>query len=254
MKNKIKATVMALLLGVTVTIAQTVDEVINKAIDARGGKEKLANLNAVKMVASIEVAPNMKAPLTMYIVNDKNLRIDIEMQGLTMTQCVEGDSGWAIQPFGGKKEAERMDKEQVQQMGDQKDIRGSLFDYKAKGSTALLLGKEDMEGTDCYKIKLTKKDNVEETYYLDATTYLVLKVTMKHKMKEKDMTADVLFSNYKKIDGLMFAFTMDEREAGAAQGQVINFDSIEVNPKLDKNFFKMPMASSETKAGTGDKK
>ncbi len=252
MIKKLNVIVMALLMGVTMSFAQTADEIIAKHIEAIGGKEKIANLKTLKMKASVDVGPNMKAPMTMYIVAEKGLRVEFEMQGMMMIQCIDGDSGWVVQPFGGKKEAERMDKETIEQMKDQMDIRGSLFDYKSKGNTVVFLGKEDMEGTETYKLKVSKKNGDVETIYLDASSYLILKIVTKHTFKDKELQGETLFSNYKKVDGVMMPFTIDEREVGAAQGQAITFDSIEVNPKFENSLFKMPIASAA--APSGDKK
>src|ERR1017187_3332106 len=240
MIKKLKVTVMALLAGVTMSFAQTADEIIARHIDALGGKEKLANLKSLKMKAMVDVGPNMKAPMTLFIVNEKSLRMEFEMQGLTMIQCIDGDSGWAIQPFGGKKEAERMDKETIDQMKDELYLTGSLYNYKEKGNIVTLLGKEDMEGTDVFKLKVVKKNGDVETVFIDAGSYLKLKEISKHTFKDKEVQSEKVFSNYKKVDGLMIAFTVDDREVGAAQGQAVTFDTIEVNPKFESSLFKMP--------------
>src|SRR5437764_6773536 len=171
----------ALFLFATVfAFAQTADEIINKHIDAMGGKDKMTNLKTLKMVANVDIGPNMKAPMTMYVVNNKGYRMEMEIQGMKMINAFDGDSGWYIQPWGGKKDAERMNAEQIRESKDQADITGSLFNYKEKGNTVEYLGKEDMEGTDTYKLKVTKKTGDIEYDYLDASTYLKLKETSKH--------------------------------------------------------------------------
>src|ERR1035437_1605708 len=243
MKKKILFIVIALFMGVSVSFAQTVDDIINKNIDAMGGKEKLAALKSLKLVMSIEIGPNMKAPATIILVNGTKMHFELALQGLTMVQCIAGDSGWAVNPFEGKKEAERMNKEDIQSSKDMMNLTGELFDYKAKGNTVELIGKEDMEGTDTYKIKVTKKNGDVDYVYLDAKTYLELKITRKHKYKDKEIEGYMLLSNYKKVDGLMFAFSREERQAGSQQGQVMTADSIEVNPKIDDKIFIMPAAA-----------
>lgn len=244
MKKKIALIVIALFMGVSMSFAQTVDDIINKHVEAMGGKEKLAALKALKLVMSIEIGPNMKAPATIVLVNGTKMRLDMSIQGMTMVQVVTGDSGWAINPFGGKKEAERMNKEEIQASKDQLNITGELYDYKAKGNTVELIGKEDMEGTETYKLKVTKKNGDVDYIFLDAKTYLELKITSKHKFKDKEIESDELLSNYKKVDGIMFAFTREERMSGEAQGQSMTADSIEVNPKIDDKIFIMPDAAA----------
>src|ERR1035438_9569135 len=204
MKKKLVFIVIALFMGATVSYAQTVDEIINKHIEAMGGKEKLAALKTLKMILSVEFAPGMKAPVTRYAVDGSKMRIEVSIQGMTMIQVITADSGWAINPFGGKKEAERMDKDEVVAMMDECNITGDLYDYKAKGSTVDLIGKEDMEGTEAYKLKVTKKNGNVDYVYLDAKSYLELKVTSKYKFKDKEVEEDRLFSNYKKVEGIMF--------------------------------------------------
>ncbi|MEI6816015.1 MAG: hypothetical protein WCL14_05350 [Bacteroidota bacterium] len=253
MKKKIQLLVIALMAGVFMSFGQSVDEIINKHVAAMGGNEKLADLKTIRMSANVEVGPNMKAPMTMSFINNKSFRMDISMQGMTMTTAIEGDSGWMVMPFGGKKDPERMDKEAIESSRDMMDVNGSLYNYKAKGSTVELIGKEDMEGTDTYKLKVTKKNGDIEYEYLDATSYLRLKTTTKHKFKDKETSGDALFSNYKKVEGIMFAYTIENRETGGSQGQIITFDNIEVNPKFDKDLFKMPVATA-TESKPAEKK
>jgi len=221
--------------------AQTADEVINKHLEAMGGKDNISKVKTIKITASIEVAPNMKAPMTMVIVNNKAFRMDLQMQGMTMTQAVNGDSGWSIIPWSGKKDAERMNSEEIQDSKDQMDIAGALYNYKDKGHSVELLGKEDMEGTDVYKLKITKKSGDVEYDFIDASSYLKLKETNTHKYKDKEVTADVIYSDYRKVDGgILFPFSVEQREAGGSQGQPMNAEKVEVNVPVDENIFKMP--------------
>jgi hypothetical protein len=243
MKKKSVLIVIALFMGVSVSFAQSVDEIVNKNIEAMGGKEKLAALKALKISVSIDIGPNMKAPATIYLVNGTKMRFELSLQGMTMIQCITGDSGWAVNPFEGKKDAERMNNDDIQSSKDQMNLTNELFDYKAKGNKIELIGKEDMEGTDTYKLKVTKKNSDVDYVYLDAKTYLELKITSKHKFKDKEVESDEILSNYKKIDGLMFAFSREERQAGSQQGQTMVADSIEVNPKIDDKIFIMPVTA-----------
>src|SRR5689334_20773868 len=132
MKKKLIFSSLFLLASVF-AFAQSADEIVNKYIDAMGGKDKIANIKTMKMVATVDVGPNMKAPITMYIVNNKSYRFDLELQGMKMSRALDGDNGWYISPWAGKKDAEKMNEEEIRDAKDQADITGSLFDYKAKG-------------------------------------------------------------------------------------------------------------------------
>ncbi len=252
MKKKLIVSAL-FLMSTAFAFAQTADEIVNKNIEAMGGKDKLASIKTLKMTATVDVGPNMKAPITMFVVNNKSYRMDFEFQGMKMIQAIDGSDGWQINPFGGKKDAERMNPEQIRESQDQTDIAGNLFNYKEKGSTVEYLGKEDMEGTDTYKLKLTKKTGDIKYYYIDASSYLILKETTKRKFEDKEVEGENIMSNYKKVDGVMFPFTMEAREKDAAQGQAINMETVEVNPKIDESMFKMPPPAPATPSTT-DKK
>jgi hypothetical protein len=220
--------------------AQNVDEIINKYVQAMGGKDKLKNLKTLKVTGKMEFGPGMSIPFNVYIKNKQAFRFDMTLQGLTTVQVVQGDSGYYISPFEGKKDAEKMPEDMVKESKDQVDVAGPLVDYKDKGNTVELLGKEDMEGTDTYKLKLTEKSGDVSYIYLDAQTYYQLKETQKYKMEDKEVESEVLFSNYKTVDGITFPYTMETRQVGESRGQVMNYETIEVNGKIDESLFKWP--------------
>jgi hypothetical protein len=240
MKFKTLMILAALAFGSFFSYAQSADEIIDKHLAAMGGKDKLSNLKTAKYICSVEIAPGMKAPITMYIVNNKSLRVEVEVQGMKILSAVDGDSGWSINPMSGKKDAERMNAEQIKESKDQMDLTGPLYNYKEKGSTVELVGKEDMEGTDVYKLKVTKKDGDIKYEFVDAGSYLLLKETSTHKSKDKETSSDVIFSDYRKVNDIMFPFAMENRETGASQGQALLVENIEVNPAIDNSIFKMP--------------
>jgi len=239
---KIKTLLMLAVLaaGVQFSSAQSVDDIINKHFEAMGGKDKIGNIKTLKMICSVEIAQGMKAPITMYFVNNQSMRVEVEVQGMQILSAVDGDSGWSVNPMSGKKDAERMNADEIKESKDQMDLTGALFNYKAKGHAVELLGKEDMEGTEVYKLKIIKKSGDIQYDFIDAETYLLLKETTTHKFKDKETSGDVIFSDYKKVEGIMFAHSMENRESGASQGQALKVESIEINPAIDKNMFKMP--------------
>ena len=233
--------------------AQSVDDIIGNHFKAMGGKDKLAAVKSIKLKGNMDIGPDMKAPFTIFMKDGSKVRFEMELQGMKMVQALEGDSGWYINPFGGKTDPERMSPEAVKDSKEQADFTGPLFNYKEKGNAIEFLGKEDMEGTDTYKLKVTKKSGDVTYFYLDATSYLELKQTSKHKFKDKEMESVHLSSNYKSVDGIMFPFSMEERASNEdSQGQIMNIETIEVNPSIDGSIFKMPAMASNT--GTGDKK
>src|SRR6185369_9015172 len=151
MKSKKLFIAIILLLFSATTFAQTVDEIIASHFKAMGGKDKIASVKSLKMKGNIDIGPDMKAPFTIFMKDGSKVRFEMDLQGMKMIQALEGDSGWYINPFGGKTDPERMSPESVKDSKEQADFTGPLYNYKEKGNTIEYLGKEDMEGTDTYK-------------------------------------------------------------------------------------------------------
>lgn len=246
MKTKQLICLVTGVLFTTFSIAQSVDEIVSHYVDALGGKNKWDNLKTLIFTGSVEVGPNMKAPVTMYFKDKNKMRFEMELQGMKMIQALDGDSGWSIVPFSGKTDPERMSPEEVKSTKQQADFTGDLYNYKEKGNTVELLGKEDMEGTETYKLKVTKKDGDVTYMYLDVASYLSLKETSRHKLKDKEVETVLLPSDYRDVDGYKFAFALEMRggEDEQAMGQLMTIDKIEVNPEIDNNIFAMPPVTS----------
>lgn len=244
MKTKL-ALIVALIFASATSFAQSKDEIITKHLDAIGGKKNWDNLKSVKMTGNIDIGPNMKAPFTMYLKDKTKSRFELEFQGMKMITAVDGDNGWKIAPFMGKTDPERMSAEEVKESKDQADFTGDLYNWKEKGSTVDLISKEDMEGTECYKLKVTKKDGDIKYIYLDATSYLPLKETSKVKMQDKEIETASVPTNYKKVGEYTFPYTIEMRAGDdASQGQALNIETIEVNVSISDDMFKMPAMKS----------
>ena len=243
MKTTLKI-IFAFLLVSTTAGAQTVDEIISKHIEALGGSAKLAALKSMKTTSSIDMM-GMKVPVVSTIVDGKASRTEVTFQGMTQVIVTEGESGWFINPFQGKSEPEKVNEEMVKQAKEERDLSGPLFNYKEKKNTVELVGKEEMEGTDVYKLKITRPSGDVSYQYIDASNYLLLKETSKQKFQDKEVEGERILSNYKMVDGINFAFTVELREVGESSGQIVTVENVEMNPKVDENIFKMPASASK---------
>ena len=223
--------------------AQTVDEVIAKHIAAQGGTAKLKAIQSIRMTGNFE-AGGMQAVFTQLYKRPMRTRLDIQIQGMTMVQAYDGHSGWKIVPFTGKKDPEQMTNDELKNIREQADIDGPLMDYKAKGSTVVLVGKEKIDGADAYHLKVTFKDGSLREMYLDASTFLVSKILVKTTMQGAEVELESNAMDYRQIDGVMFPFAIEQHATnGEGPGQKISFTKVEVNPPVQDSIFKMPGAA-----------
>jgi len=232
--------------------AQTVDELIAKNIQARGGMEKLKAVKTARTTGKMVMGQGIEAPFVMMEKRPKQTRMEFTFQGMTGVQAFDGKNGWGIMPFMGKKEPEAVPAEENKMMDEQADMDGPLVDYKDKGHKVELLGKEQVEGADAYKLKLTLKSGETRTIYLDADSYLEVKMEGKRKMRGQEVDGETTYGDYKEEAGLMMAHSLESGVKGSPQKQKLVFEKIEINPDLPDSLFAMPAGTKPAPAAAPD--
>jgi outer membrane lipoprotein-sorting protein len=230
--------------------AQTVDELLAKNVEAKGGLAKIKALKTQRATGKAIGGPGMEFPFVMVGKRPDHVRMEFVVQGMTGIQAYDGKTAWTSMPFMGKKDPEVMPPEDAKAFIEQADFDGPLMDYKEKGHTIELAGKEQVEGADAYKLKVTLKNGEVRYYYLDAETYLEVKVEAKRMVRGSEVEGESYMGDYKDVGGLMMAHSIESGMKGAPQRQKLVLEKIELNPDLDDTLFSMPAsaASDSTKA------
>ena len=222
--------------------AQTVDEIIAKNVQARGGMDKIKSVQTIRSTGTMTMGPGMEAPGSLIQKRPDMARLEFTVQGLTAIQAYDGKDAWQIMPFMGKKDPEAMSADDKKDMEENADIDGPLVDYKSKGNKVELLGKDKLEGTDAYKLKVTLKNGDVITMYLDADSFLEIKEEVKRTVRGTEQEVESSLGDYKEVNGLMFPFAMENGIKGSQQKEKLTLSKIELNVPVDDAIFKMPAA------------
>ena len=143
------------------------------------------------------MGPGMEAPFTMTMQRPDKIRLEFTFQGMTGIQASDGEIAWMVMPFMGKNDPEEMPADMAKQLKEQADIEGPLFGWDDKGHTVELLGVEEMEGTDVYKLKLTRDSGDVRYHYLDSEYYVTVKQEGKTKVQGQEMEIETAIGDYK---------------------------------------------------------
>jgi outer membrane lipoprotein-sorting protein len=223
--------------------AQTVDELIAKNVEARGGLEKMKAVKSIRMTGKMTMGPGMEAPISLELKRPNSVRMEFTIQGNTGVQAYDGKDGWSIDPFGAKQEAEPLSADDMKDIEEQADLDGPLVDYKAKGHTVELLGKEKVEGSDTYKLKITLKSGDIRYQFLDADTFLTIREESKRMVRGTEQEVESTVGDYKDVGGgLLMPHSIQNGAKGRPEKQNIALETVELNPNLDDARFKMPEA------------
>jgi len=227
--------------------AQTVDEVIAKNIQAHGGAEKLKAVRSLRTTAKFSQGP-FRADFRQENKRADKVREEFIIQGLAQVQAYDGKTGWQISPFGGRKDPELLSQDDLKSLAVDADIDGPLMDYKDKGHKAELVGHDSVEGTDCFKIKLSMKNGDVRYYYLDADSFLDLKLEIQTTIRGALQESELYYGDYEQVNGIYYPFAVEQAQKGSASRSQISVQKIEQNVPLEDAHFAMPVSKPETKA------
>jgi len=246
--KKLNKILLTLLLFFTFnSFSQSVDEIIDNYFENTGGIDQWKKLKGVKMSAKLS-QQGMEIPIEIIqMQGGKQMQI-INFQGQSIkAQVFDGEVSWGINMMSQK--PEKSDQETTDNLKlDNNDFPDSFMDYKSKGYKAELIGKETVDGTETFKVKLTKEpktiDGKKEDditfYFFDTENYVP--IAIQTEVKEgpgKGMIMEITMSDYQEVEGLYFPFSQTQGIKDQPSIPLI-IDSIELNPIISENEFKFP--------------
>ncbi len=226
--------------------AQTVDEVIAKNIQAHGGADKLKSVHSLRTTAKFSQG-SFRADFRQENKRADKVREEFIIQGLAQVQAYDGKTGWQISPFGGRKDPELLSQDDLKSLVVDADIDGPLVEYKEKGHKAELVGHDSVEGTDCFKIKLSMKNGDVRYYYLDADSYLELKLEVQTTIRGALQENELYYGDYEQVNGIYYPFAVEQAQKGSSSRSQITVEKIEQNIALEDAHFTMPVSKPEMK-------
>jgi len=218
--------------------SQTLDEVIAKSLEARGGLGRLRAVQSIRVTGRMSMGKG-EASMVVERKRPGSIRAEITLRGERVVQAWDGVTAWGIPPMGSG-QPEVLPAEAAAAMADEADVDGPLVDYRAKGHQVTLLGKATLDGGDSYKIEVRKKGGAVEIHFLDARSYLTVRIEGKRTVRGTVVEGESLLGDYREAGGILWPYSIKSGARGNPEKQTLTVDKIEVDPALDDARFKMP--------------
>jgi hypothetical protein len=226
----------------------TLAQVLVKAYAARGGLVKIRAMQGQRVTGTISFGNDASGPFFVEMKRPLKMHMELKVQNQTLIRVFDGKEGWANSPFAGKTNPDPMSEEDLKNITEEADFDGPLVDYRKKGNTVELAGKDRVEDRDVWRVKLTTKNGDVRFYLYDATTFLLLKWEGKRRADGKEFPIESYFSDYRDVGGVKFAFRIDSGSSPTDLTQKIIIDKIELNPQVPEADFAKPAGPAENAA------
>ena len=217
----------------------TVDEIIAKNLQAKGGAEKWQSVKSVKMTGKM-TAQGSEMPLTVYAMRPNFNRQEITLPAGKAIQAFDGTTAWVVNPMLGIETPQVVPGPAAEFTKQSADFDGALINYKDKGNVIELVGKEQLDGKDVYHLKVTVKGGPLQHYLVDANSGLELRTSTEIELGDgKKQSLTSAMSNYKAVNGIMIPHTVTQT-AGERQLLQWTITSVEFNAVPDDSIFRLP--------------
>jgi hypothetical protein len=232
---------IAALLAAATAPAQTLDQIVARHLEARGGREALAAVRTLRMTGRASAGPGRQAIVRREVARPGRIRTEFVFQGTTGVYVWDGSTGWRVSPLDGGLEPEPMSEEAAALSAEQADIDGPLVDWKAKGHQVELAGSAALPGGPAHELKVTLKSGVVRRLWLDAASGLVVKSASTRRVRGHELEFETSYGDYRETGGLRFPHSIETGARGRPRKLRIVVESVELNPALDDaRFQRMP--------------
>ncbi|MEO6654631.1 MAG: hypothetical protein ABIO36_00965 [Pyrinomonadaceae bacterium] len=235
------------LLGIIATIlialpvsAQTADQIVASYIKTIGGMEKIQAVKSMRQTGKFSGGGGFEAMIVNENKRPNLVRQEFSLQGLTAVNAYDGKTGWKINPFSGKKDAESLGEEEMKQIIEDSDFDGPLINYAAKGIRVELVGKEEYEGSDVYKLKVTLANGTVKYYFMDTDYFVPIKIETKQINRGTEFEFETVLGDYKEVGGVYYPFSVETGLKGSPNKSTVTVEKIDINVTLDDKNFALP--------------
>ena len=220
----------------------TADELVSKNIEAKGGLDSIHALKSVRLSGHVRIQQDtVELDYVTLIKQPGSVRYEAVLQGLTQVQAFDGRQAWQINPFQGRKDPEKLSADDAKGMGeDAADFAGPLVDYEAKGYKLDYLGREDIDGTEAYKLRVTRANGDLTTVYLDPDYFLEIRTVNRRIEHGVPVETVVDYGDYEKVAGVFLPFSQESGIKGSSDRQKVQFDKAEANVDAGDGLFHFP--------------
>lgn len=221
----------------------TASRVVERYLAARGGAERWAKLRSLTLRGTY-AAFSQRSPFTLLRQRGDLYRLDFTLLGGPAVRARDTGGPWWRHPLI-QPEAGRLDEGPYVDLLERESRFGLLLlDHREKGVEVELLGPGEVEGQPTVDLRVTLPGGAEETWHLDAGTYLEVAVDSRvpdYTQSAEPMDQRAFFADFREVEGLVIPFQVDW-EFGARL-EAMTVEEVEVNPELDPGRFSPPPAS-----------
>ena len=216
----------------------TVDTILERYVQAVGGKEALAKITSrtTQGTFSFEKGLNLSGETESYAKSPNKILINVTLPGMGLIQeGYDGSVAWTKDSTSGLRDRKGL------------ELEGARLDAEFNRELKLqqlypkmeLKGTQNIGGRDAYLLIATPAQGQPEKLYFDAQTGLLVRLDRQRLTAQGDMVpTEIYYEDYRDADGIKVPF--QERQVLPEVTVVIKYNTIKHNVVIDDTKFTKP--------------
>ncbi|MFN8355780.1 MAG: hypothetical protein U0Y10_15085 [Spirosomataceae bacterium] len=217
------------ILSLSISSAQTVDEIYERYLDAVGGHQKIDSIKTIKITGFTQNSVEQKNRLFKAYHQFPNLlKYELFNENNSFWTCFDGKNLWTYLPqkgvpvmsssFGGEVDVDPM--------------FNYFINYKSRNLQSVSVLKKTIDNKSYFEVHL-KGNNRDYLFYLDEKSFeLSLETVI-----SPNSTRETTYSDYRKINGILMPFLIETKNQGSTFSTSRIIQVIEFNAVFDSSIF-----------------
>lgn len=202
--------------------------------------------NSEMAAAQAKEDQQVQLPFTLYLKRGRKSRIELQFAGKKPVQVYDGTNGWKYRPYLNREDVEPFTSDELKAEAQKSDLDGPLVDYKEKGTKIDSAGMERVEGHDAYKLKLTSKNGDVRYVWIDAKSFLDVKLSGTPRRMDGRMHNVYIYQrDFRDVQGVLVPYVLETGVEGYRETHKMELETVAVNPKLADSLFTRPQSSKQ---------
>ena len=213
---------------------QRITSIINKVIDAYGGKEVIEGMDSLHAKGEIEAFMlHDHGTYELYFKRGRKLRVETKYEHSSELRILNGDRGYRstdslpIEEVYGLRYLSMV--YQYKHLNILHDLVGGTYQIRSAGRSSV-------NGNNVEVFRLNDKEGAMMDIYIDAHNSLIVKVAAYFSEGNKKMDLSAEFSDFKKVGGSVFPFRITNYAGGLKIAQTV-VEEYSLNPNIADSFF-----------------
>jgi len=206
-----------------------------------GASAKRAERAAATDASKTAGTQQVQLPFRLEMKRPRKSRLEIDFAGKTAVQVYDGQNGWKLRPYLNRDDVEPFSADEAKSQAAKADLEPPLVDYAAKGTQVAVEGKEPVEGHNAYRLKLTLKSGDVQHVWIDAQSFLDVKVEgTPRRLDGKMRTVWIYQRDFRAVKGVTVPYLYETANEGSPGTHRMLIESVAVNNSLDDARFAKP--------------